>query len=72
MQYYNYEKFNNTFIGDGVNDFSVLHVNIRSLNANGESLVYLSLFNRKFDVWLTETWVRLDNYRAFRLVVRSS
>ena len=58
-QYYDCEKFNDTFTGDSVNDFSVLHVNIRSLNANGESLVvHLSLFNCEFDVaCLTETWV---------------
>ena len=44
-QYYDCEIFNDTFIGDGVNDASVLHVNNRSLNANGESLVvYLSSF----------------------------
>ena len=41
-QYYDCKKCNDNFIGDGVNDFSVLHVNIRSLNANGESFfVYL-------------------------------
>ena len=56
-QYYDCEIFNDTFIGDGVNDASVLHVNNRSLNANGESLVlYLSLFNCKLDVvCLTKT-----------------
>ena len=33
-------------------------MHIRSLNANGESLVlYLSLFNCEFDVELTETWM---------------
>ena len=56
-QYYDCEKFNNSIIGNGVNDFSVLHVNIRSLNANGESVVHLSSFNCEFDVCLTETWV---------------
>ena len=68
------EKFNDTFIGDDMNDFNVLHVNIRSLNTNGEYLVvYLSLFNREFDVvCLTETWFgepglfddMLDNYSS--------
>ena len=56
-QYYDCNEFNHTFIGDVVNDFSIWHVNIRSLNANGGSLVvYLSSFNREFDVaCLTET-----------------
>ena len=49
-QYYDCKKFNDNFIGDGVNDSSVSYVNIRSLNVNGESLVvYLLLFNGKFD-----------------------
>ena len=72
-QFYDCQKFNDTFIDDSVNDFSVLHVNIRSLNENGESIVvYLSLFNHEFDVCMTETWVGepglfddiLDNYSS--------
>ena len=39
--------------------FGVIHVNIRSMGANGDALVvYLSLLHREFDiVCLTETWV---------------
>ena len=60
-QYYDVEKFNDTFGVNGsvVNDLSVIHVNVRSLNANGNDLnVFLSLLNLKFDiVCLSETWV---------------
>ena len=52
-QYYDNERFNGIFsVNDSnVNDFSVIHVNIRCLNANGNDLnVYLSLLNIKFDV----------------------
>ena len=69
-QYYDNERFNTIFgVNDSsVNDFSVIHVNIRSLNANGNDLnVYLSLLNLKFDVvCLSETWVKegecVDNF----------
>ena len=52
-QYYDNERFNSIFgvNGSSVNDFSVIHVNIRSLNANRSDLnVYLSSLNIKFDV----------------------
>ena len=74
-QYYDSGKFNSVFSVNGTRDFSVIHVNIRSISANGDALsVYLSTLNREFDViCLSETWVRelefiddfFPNYTSF-------
>ena len=57
-QYFDSDKFNSVFCSDGAKDFSILHLNIRSIRANGDALIlYLSSLNSKFDViCLTETW----------------
>ena len=77
-QYYDNERFNNLFCVNGERDLSVLHLNIRSMNKNGDCLItYLSLLNRKFDVLcLSETFVNdisivedfLDGYRGFHSI----
>ena len=75
-QYYNHERFNNSFCDDtNSNSLSVLHLNINSLNKNGPELIgYLSLLNMKFDiVCLSETYVTdillasdfLDDYQCY-------
>ena len=58
-QYYTIDKFNRNFSANN-NDLSIFHVNIRSLNANGDILSgFLSTLNRKFQViCLTETFVK--------------
>ena len=76
IQYYDSEKFNTEIGGTvGANDFSVVHINIRSISANIDSfLAYLSLLKCSFDiVCFSETWLNecghLDdyfpNYRSF-------
>ena len=76
VQYYDSEKFNTEIGGTvGANDFSLVHVNIRSISANIDSfLAYLSLLKCSFDiVCFSETWLNecghLDdyfpNYRSF-------
>ena len=57
-QYYDSNKFNSSFSVNGVNDLKAIHVNIRSLAANGDSFVaYLATLNLKFDIiCVTETW----------------
>ena len=59
-QYYDNGKFNSVLSLNGTKDFSVIHVNIRYISANGDALsVYLSTLNREFDViCLSETWMR--------------
>ena len=59
-QSYDSGKLNSVLRVNGAIDFSVIHVNIRSISANGDALsVYLSTLNRELDViCLSETWVR--------------
>ena len=59
-QYFDSDKFNRVFFSDGGRDLSLIHLNIRSIRANGDAFIlYLSLLKRKFDViCLTETWVK--------------
>ena len=56
-QYYDTEKFNRLVSDQGRRDFSVMHLNINSVRANGDSLLsFLSTLNHKFDIiCLTET-----------------
>ena len=58
-QYYDIDSFNSSFSINGMNDLSVIHLNIRSIAANGDRFaVFLSTLNLNFDViCLTETWV---------------
>ena len=73
-QYFDSSTFNNLQLDNGSN-FSVIHLNIRSLKKNGETFeAYLSTLNCKFDViCLTETWSKdielindfLDGYSVF-------
>ena len=61
-QYYDDDRFNSTLASnDCVRDLSVVHLNIRSINANGSDFItYLSLLNRKFDVvCLSETFKQI-------------
>ena len=63
-QYYDGDEFNyllnRVFENCSVNDFSVIHVNIRFMRTNGDAhVVYLSLLQREFDiVCFTEIWVK--------------
>ena len=56
--YFTSSTFNNSFNSVNFNSFSLIHINIRSINANGDSFVsYLSTLKLKFSViCLTETW----------------
>ena len=56
--YYSIDSFNENFYNLNNSDFSLMHVNIRSLSKNGDSLVaFLSTLTINFDViCLTETW----------------
>ena len=58
-QYYTTEEFNLKFPSNNKKDLSIFHINIRSLNKNGDELIaYLSLLKRDFDIiCLTETWI---------------
>ena len=61
QQYFNSDLFNNKFHNDVSNlsnNLSIMHVNIRSISANGDELVaYLETLILKFDIiCLTETW----------------
>ena len=78
-QYYDDDRFNSTLASnDCVRDLSVVHLNIRSINANGSDFItYLSLLNRKFDVvCLSETFVTdlilannlFDDYESFHSI----
>ena len=62
--YYDNDKFNNTFVGNYNSDLKLIHVNIRSLPRNGNYLIaYLEGLKHKFNViCLTETW--LNNTRV--------
>ena len=56
-QYYNTETFNELVSDLNERDFSVIHLNINSIRANGDCLLsFLSTLNLKFDIiCLTET-----------------
>ena len=56
-QYYDTESFNGLVSNFNQRDFSVMHLNINSIKANGDSLLsFLSTLNHKFDIiCLTET-----------------
>ena len=60
-QYFTSSTFNNSFNNSS---FSLIHVNIRSVNANGDAFVtYLSTLKLKFSViCLTETWSNEHNF----------
>ena len=67
QQYFNSDLFNNKFHNDVPNlsnNLSIMHVNIRSISANGDELVaYLETLILKFDIiCLTETWLNDDNF----------
>ena len=57
-QYFTNISFNNLMRHGNNRNLSVIHINIRSLNANGDTLVgYLSTLDHSFDaICLTETW----------------
>ena len=59
-QYYTTDDFNEKFTSNNEKDLNIIHLNIRSLNKNGNELVlYLESINRKFDiVCLSETWIK--------------
>ena len=61
--YFTSSTFNNSFNSVNFNSFSLIHINIRSINANGDSFVsYLSTLKLKFSViCLTETWSNEQN-----------
>ena len=73
-QYFDSSAFNNLQL-DNNSNFSVMHLNIRSLKKNGETFeAYISTLKLKFDViCLTETWSKdielindfLDDYSVF-------
>ena len=81
-QYYTDEKFNDTFANSSSHDLNILHLNIRSIRANGSDLItYLSMLNRKFDcICLSETFVTdldltsdfLDDYEGFHSIRESN
>ena len=54
---------------DFSNSFSILHLNIRSLNKNMENFkIFLSKFSHEFDViCLTETWCKENEISQFHL-----
>ena len=56
-QYYDTESFNGLVSNFNQRDFSVMHLNIKSIKANGDSLLsFVSTLNYKFDiVCVTET-----------------
>ena len=60
--YFSIDEFNSSSEKLLKNSFSILHINIRSLNKNFEKLrEYLSLVKRDFSVVaLTETWFNDD------------
>ena len=57
-QYYDGTKFNQKFLSTETNDLSLIHLNIRSLQRNGDVfLTFLSTLDLKFDIiTLAETW----------------
>lgn len=63
-QYYDTAKFNEKFQHDNGVNLNIIHLNIRSLNANGDCFSsFLSTLEIKFDIiCLTETWLHADNF----------
>ena len=66
-QYFHSTRFNSNFNGNNPSDLAIFHVNIRSLNRNGDALIaYLSTLHLKFNIiCLTETWMNensIDNF----------
>ena len=57
--YYDTNTFNEAFGSNSDKDLKIIHLNVRSLPRNGDSLVaYLDLLDQKFHViCLTETWL---------------
>ena len=67
QQYFNSDLFNSKFnnnVHKLGNNLSIMHVNIRSISANGDELIaYLETLIFKFDIiCLTETWLNKDNF----------
>ena len=84
LSYYNVDKLNSSSQNLLKNSFSVLHINIRSINKNLEKLCeYLSHVKRNFStIALTETWCsddkadknslwQLPNYTAIHQISNS-
>ena len=61
--YYNVETFNSKFNDLNQTDLSIIHLNIRSLAANGDDFnSYISMLNLNFDViCFSETWINESN-----------
>ena len=59
-QYYDGTKFNQKFLSTETNDLSLIHLNIRSLQRNGDVFqTFFSTLDLKFDIiCLSETWAR--------------
>merc|ERR1712002_214438 len=62
--YYDVAKFNDQYTDIYETNFKLIHVNIRSLPRNGNTLVaYLETLNRKFSaICLSETWLTSDRF----------
>ena len=76
--YHNTNKFNSMFQPNSLN-LNIIHINIRSINQNGNNLVvFLSNLNVTFDIiCISETWLAkgsvlvdlLPNYNAFKRIL---
>ena len=62
--YFDIDKFNNYYTDVHNSDFKLIHVNIRSLPRNGNTLVaYLETLKHKFSaICLSETWLNSDRF----------
>ena len=62
--YFDSEKFNDHYTGTYNSNFKLIHVNIRSLPRNGNTLVaHLETLRHKFPaICLTETWLNSERY----------
>ena len=58
-EYFDVDKFNDSFGNHFNNDLKTIHLNIRSLPKNGDTLIaYLDTLNHQFDIiCLSETWL---------------
>ena len=58
-QYFNTDTFNESFNRNNCKSFRIIHLNIRSIQANGDDFVtYLSTLKTIFDViCFSETWM---------------
>ena len=58
-QYYTDEEFNSKFPHNNKNDLNIFHINLRSLNKNGDELIiFLRNLKKDFDIiCISETWV---------------